>query len=748
MRSKNQNTRNMKQNYKVTKRMLAVLLTAALTPAAWCAPSAPVSLKADVKGMRVDLGWSNADAGAVVLESGFEDDAFPPEGWSTKVTNDYKYLCSWFGFPGDDFIQTGNYTDYLHSGQGSAMMYFDMYAMSGDHDPAQDEWLILPPTEGAAYLEVWSYMDPKILEYGLVDEFPDHYLIQVSYDGGNKWEELWDAPHDASPLGGWQQVTLPIRPSDRPVTVAFRGYSESGEMVHFLWGLDDVRLLESASGDADARVEGYTVKINGKTVAEHVKSLQYTDLSPKEEGTYRYEVLAECGGTLSEAASLDVTIDHIELLPPTDLEITATQDEWDETSYVISLSWKEPEGALAPVSYSVYCDGLEVGCMLEEPAIEFWGYTKGVYLFEVTAMYENPDGESERTGKRVAIDTRYNAHSLKAEADGTKVLLSWQAPEEGDVKVSHYEVWRGDMNIADECKETLIVDDAPAGLFRYSVTAIYEDGERALPAILDFENGNAEPRKLTFAENFNTGFLPAGWEIENLWDNTPDNLLWQFDDPSGLGVEGEGFDGAFASIDCLNSGFYSLDGVLMTPEISVEGCDLSTLAVTYSYDYASTGMDSEAVFEVLPDGAADWIPVEILESYNPEEMNGGFAPKTVTHKLADYIGAASVIRLRWRYSGMMDYHLAIDNVEVADATSGVASVEADGIRADVRDGAIEIYATAGIGKVQVYTVDGRLETSVEARGDRILRIPAAGTGVRLVRVAASDGTQCAFRLIL
>ncbi len=748
MRSKNQNTRNMKQNYKATKRMLAVLLTAVLTPAAWCAPAAPTALKADVKGTRVDLGWSNGDAGAVILENGFEDEEFPPAGWSTVVTNDYKYLCSWFRFPGDDFIQTGNYTDYLHSGDGSAMMYFDMYAMSGDHDPAQDEWLILPPTNGAAYLELWSYIDPKILEYGLDEEFPDHYIIQVSYDGGNKWEELWDAPRDASPFGGWQLVTLPIRQSDEAVSVAFRGYSESGEMVHFLWGIDDVRLLGPASGDNGDRTEGYTVKINGNTVAEHVKSLQYTDLSPKEAGTYRYEVFAECGGTLSAAAGLDVTIDDIELLPPTDLEITTTQDESDETSYMISLEWKEPEGVMAPVSYSVYCDGLEVGCMLEEPFVEFWGYTKGVYLFEVTAVYENPDGESERTGKRVAIDTRYNAHSLKAEADGTNVRLGWQAPEAGDVKVSHYEVWRGDVKIAGECKETEIEDEAPAGHFRYSVIAVYEDGVRAFPAILDFDNGKGEPRRLTFAENFNTGFLPAGWEIENLWENTPDNELWQFDDPNGLGVTGDGFEGAFASIDCLNSGFYSLDGVLMTPEISVEGCDPATLAVKFNYDYASTGVDSQAVFEVLPEGAADWVRIETLESYNPEETDGEFSPKRASHALADYIGSASVIRLRWRYSGMMDYHLAIDNVEVSDATSGVASAVASGMTACMRDGAIEVYAAGGIDNVRVYTVDGCLESAAEPRGEERISIPAAGTGVRLVRLVGSDGSQRTFRLIL
>ncbi len=64
-------------------------------------------------------------------------------------------------FPGEDFIQTGNYEDYIHSGEASAMMYFDMYSMAGDHDAAQDEWLVTPSIDNAAYLELYYYMDPR-----------------------------------------------------------------------------------------------------------------------------------------------------------------------------------------------------------------------------------------------------------------------------------------------------------------------------------------------------------------------------------------------------------------------------------------------------------------------------------------------------------------------------------------------------------------------------------------------------------
>lgn len=113
---------------------------------------------------------SNGDAGTPLLECGFEDDAFPPQGWSAKVTNSYDYLCSWFHYPSDQFKQTNNWEDYIHTGEKSAMSYIDIYAMKGDHDPAQDEWLMTPAIDGASYLELYYFIDPTVLEYG-ADEF-------------------------------------------------------------------------------------------------------------------------------------------------------------------------------------------------------------------------------------------------------------------------------------------------------------------------------------------------------------------------------------------------------------------------------------------------------------------------------------------------------------------------------------------------------------------------------------------------
>ena len=77
-------------------------------------------------------------------------------------------------------------------------------------------------------------------------------------------------------------------------------------------------------------------------------SLEYTDRSPKTPGTHVYEVLAESDGRLSPAATREVTIEEIKLLPPTGVTVEAVPDENDESSYIISLSWEAPLGVIAP----------------------------------------------------------------------------------------------------------------------------------------------------------------------------------------------------------------------------------------------------------------------------------------------------------------------------------------------------------------------------------------------------------------
>ena len=87
---------------------------------------------------------------------------------------------------------------------------------------------------------------------------------------------------------------------------------------------------------------------------------------------------------MSPAAEIEVTIADIQLLPPTDMNIESIYDEMSE-SYILSISWKAPEGGVIdPAWYNVYCDGLEVGTMLEETSLEFYGYTKGIYMRTLT----------------------------------------------------------------------------------------------------------------------------------------------------------------------------------------------------------------------------------------------------------------------------------------------------------------------------------------------------------------------------
>lgn len=729
----------MKHSYKATIRNLALLAAAAMAGSTADAAETVADISANVKGTRVDLTWNNPYAGETLLDCGFEEAEFPGSGWSAKVTNNYSYMCSWFRFPSEDFIKTNNYRDYIHSGETSAMVYLDINAMKGDHDPKQDEWLITPSIEGASYLQLYYYMDAMILEYGAQEEFPDHYYVKASYDDGETWSVLWDARYDASPETGWHSLLLPLK-ADKPVKVAFQGVSDSGEYIHFLWALDDIKVSAGRAGEP--LVNGYTVKLDGEILAEHLNTLEYTDLSPKDAGNHTYEIFAETAGGLVAAGSADVSIAKIDLLPPTDVTIDAAYDEMGE-SYIISLKWNAPTGgAVDPVYYNVYCDGVEAASFLEDTSIDFFGYTKGIYDFRVSAVYENPDGESEGIGNRIAIETRYNVRDLTAEAAGENVRLSWNAPEQGDIEVSHYVIWRANECIASKVEATEFNDaKALPGNARYYVTAVYADGFETIPAYIDVENGESAPLALPFAENFEGGHLPVGWTVSNMAEGTPDNLLWQFDDPNELKIDGDGFDGNFASIDCVTSGFYLLDSGLETPWLNIEGCDAESLSVEWTQDFASNGFDSMATFEIqtAPDG--EWMPIEELESYDPEVETTECKSRKISVNVGDYLSDEKILKLRWHYTSVMDYHLAIDNVKVSDKTSGIVEKSADSIACRPTAGGIEILSPEGIENVSIYSTDGRLLSSVDGGNLQRVSIPISDHGVFIVSIRTVSSTH-------
>ncbi|MDE7149104.1 MAG: choice-of-anchor J domain-containing protein, partial [Bacteroidales bacterium] len=181
-------------------------------------PAKPEQLKAEVVGHRVELSWKNPDVGAVLAATGFESaDAEPGDrvslevdGWTVKTTNNSDYSCTWFNYPTSEFTGADNYDWLIHSGERSAVVYLDVVE-DGEHDMHQDEWLISPVLDKAAYLQFSSFIDPRVVINGADPTYPDHFVVVASTDGGETWgEPLWDARYDASPEGGWQTVTLAL----------------------------------------------------------------------------------------------------------------------------------------------------------------------------------------------------------------------------------------------------------------------------------------------------------------------------------------------------------------------------------------------------------------------------------------------------------------------------------------------------------------------------------------------------------
>lgn len=729
------------KNFYQKRMKMAVAIVAMLTGVSgYCAPTQPVGLSADVKGTKVTLAWQNGDLGAELATNGFENDDFPSEGWSTKVTNDYNYVCSWFQYPSDEFLNMSNYEDYIHSGKKSAMVYFDRYQNKGDHETAQDEWLITNAVNGGDYLEFYYYIDPEILVYGAEEGFPDHYYVKVSHDGGETWTAIWDAPKDASSNNGWNYAQLPIS-GEGDVKVAFQAYSDEAKTVHFLWAIDDVKILDSKQG-TDV-VDGYTIKLDGEIVAEHVKNIEYVDLSDKEPGNHVYQVYAESNGTLSEPVEVSVEIQEIEFLAPKNVNVEVSVDEYDETSYNVLVTWDAPEGNLAPAYYNAYCDGDQIGWELTDCELEYWGYTKGIYEFTVTAVYENPDGESEPVGSRVAIETRFNAHNLTGEAADGNVTLRWDAPEESDYKMSHYEIWRNEKCIAERVEATEYVDaNLVAGDYRYYVYAIYEDGEKTIPVYVDVANGEAAPRDLPLVEGFNSGYLPQGWTIDTLLDITPEYLLWQFDDPNELNIEGEGFDGGYASVDCVNSFYYEVEGALVTPLLNIEGLDPEKLEISFTYDYPTYQEDHSAAVELLFDDSEDWEEFAVLEAYDADPYEETCEPKKFSQTLDIVPIDVKTMRVRWNYYAVMDGHLAIDNVKIS--MLGSDSVDLNTLNnmsvSNTTDGFV-VKSSLGIEEVGVWSSDGRMLAKVAANGAENVKVSVDYEGVCVVKVVTAEGTR-------
>lgn len=732
-------------------------------------PATPKNLKADtVIGHQVSLSWENPDAGVELLSTGFETllptdtVSLEVEGWTVKKHNTSSYSCSWFNYPSTEFIENAseNYDILIHHGKRSAAIFPDM--MEDGHDLHQDEWLISPIMPQAAYVQFSHYTTPEIVEDGIHPEYPDHYVVIASTDGGETWSEpLWDARYDALPEGGWQTVTLALtdKPTDN-MRVAFRAYGEYqvdenndtiNQSLYGAWAIDDVIVFPSTL----SVIDHYEITLDGEPLAEN-RNVSFTDKSAKTAGEHTYGVYSvTADGVKSDPATVKVNLEELVFAAPRNFTCTPKLDN-ATGKYTVTMTWDAPESEFQPVSYTIYNGKLLFGADLtDKNGKEGVGMSGcfGIYQFSIVALYESPDGESDPVVRNLAMGVRFGVNDLQAEIAGEDVALTWQAPYESEYEMDSYTVYRSGEKIAEGVKELNYRDKAvPDGLYQYTVIAVYKDKQESVKASVSLQVGEPVRVSMPYSQSFATAFLPANWQIVNQSQRTPDKYIWYFDDRSRLGIKGEGFEGCYAAIDCNDAPFYTRDATLELPAIDLTSVqDRSSITFSFYYSYA-VGGKCDAGTEYSVDGK-NWIILEIIDKetgFTPSE-DGDFHIQQASYCFGDndalmaMVDTAQTLYLRFHYSGSMSKFFAIDNVVVtADGMASNQTAETENVNINISayNGLINIDAPqAFIRNVEVFSMQGMKLLERKGKGESFMSLPASQRGPAIVRVTTNKGVR-------
>ena len=744
------------------------------------APATPVNLQAEVEGCKVSLSWQRGDNNAILTHEGFEGEKFPSEGWEVQSFNTTDYRCSWFHYPTDDFKELDNWQYYIKEGEGSAMVYMDM----GYHEGIvynQDEKLISPIYNDAVYLDFWYYINPMILEYAQFSDFVDKYCVELSHDGGETWEVIWDARNHHNGLDDWQQVSLYLGEPTPNTRIAFHAQSDmenEWSTLYFSWTIDDVVISSNgtssdtmlstqqytrrnisdsmqsykvfnsnnttslnrrnAEQEKDEPSSYYQVFLDGQLLADKLCSLNHIDTSDKDAGTYTYEVKAVNEQGVSEAATIQVTIAESTFNAPTNVQVTSEyydEEGWGE----VIITWDAPEGNREPAYYSIYVNGILAG--VEIPLGEF-GNTwveKGVYTYEVAAVYEYPYGESQRIGDQVAMNTRYPARNLDAAVDNGFVTLSWQEAKKSDFTVESYKVYRGNNEIANiPAGETLTYTDNEniSGVYTYSVKALYSDGELSLPIQQNILVNDYTITELPYTQEFNGDLTPDNWMIEVLNEIDP-MFNWRFDNWFEIASPCTEVKGNFASISSEANEFINLICSMTTPIFdSTSIPEGESVMLSCTMDYYSAWESSYVCIELSYDAGESW---EWYADIYPEDVVDYQYSIDITSAIENATPMFRII-----YDGAGDGYMVIDNFKVYVTDNlGVNKNHSDEIAISMIAGRqLLVSASSAIENVQVYNTNGMLVGTYDGNNmyRQIIELSHLHNGLYIVKVQCADNT--------
>ncbi len=214
----------------------------------------PSDLTAVTENGGVKLEWTAPEEGAPTLVDGFEDTS-NPNGWTIENAGDRGW--TWHASDKYNPAYTGNYS---------------MYMKSAMEDLHQDERLTSPVFANGQTL---TFLSRSIAPGKTVKN--QFYYVEVSTDGGETWEVVYDLMKDCQTVNQFEKITIDLSAyqSDR-MRVSFHAYDTNNVGLSYWWQVDDVSI---SSGQQGALVQGYAVYRNGELIGT-TEECAFVDSNP------------------------------------------------------------------------------------------------------------------------------------------------------------------------------------------------------------------------------------------------------------------------------------------------------------------------------------------------------------------------------------------------------------------------------------------------------------------------------------
>ncbi len=187
-----------------------------------------------------DIHW---DWQAPILLEGFEDEEFPPAGWSIE-----SLMMSWFSWYRFRAEYATNYFGdeyYVVPPQGERMAGVE-WDESEEWGP-QDEALVTPliPINRPTVLTFETFC-----QYGIPD-YQDHYKVDVLNTNTGSWTTLWDAVDQPEWVNNFQE---PVRIDltayqGQNIRLRWRAHNNGTDILTFSWFIDNVRVIATDTID-------------------------------------------------------------------------------------------------------------------------------------------------------------------------------------------------------------------------------------------------------------------------------------------------------------------------------------------------------------------------------------------------------------------------------------------------------------------------------------------------------------------